>query len=64
MERIVEDRVLFGFSNVVIANPDGTINLSGPRTGKFILRPGETKNLRTPTMDMGISVTVTLDEIR
>ena len=63
VERIVEDRVLFAFRNVVIENPDGTINLSGPQTGKFILRRGETMKLATPTMDAGTSVTVTLEEI-
>jgi hypothetical protein len=63
VERIVEDRVQFEFRNVVIDNPDGTINLTAPTTGKFILRRGDTMKLSTPTMDAGTSVTVTLDEI-
>jgi hypothetical protein len=63
VERIVEDRVQFGFRNVVVNNPGGGINLSGPTTGKFILRCGETNKLSTPTMDAGISLAVTLDEI-
>jgi hypothetical protein len=63
VERIVEDRILFGYRNVVIKNPDGTVNLSAPQTGKFILRLRETMKLATPTMDAGINVMVTLDEI-
>jgi hypothetical protein len=63
VERIVVDRVLFEYRNVVVANPDGTINLSAPNTGKFILRSGETMKLSTPTMDAGTSIAVTLDEI-
>jgi hypothetical protein len=47
----------------VIDNPDGTVNLSAARTGKFILRRGETMKLSTPTMDAGTGVSVTLDEI-
>jgi hypothetical protein len=64
VERIVEDRVLFGYRNVVIENPDGTMNLSAPQSGRFILRPGESMRLCTPTMDAGTSVMVTLNEIR
>jgi hypothetical protein len=63
VERIVEDRVQFGYRNVVVKNPDGTINLSGPQTGKVILRRGETIKLATQTMDVGTSISVTLDEI-
>jgi hypothetical protein len=63
VERIVEDRVGFAYRNLVIDNPDGTINLSAPNSGKFILRRGETMKLSTPTMDAGTGVTVTLDEI-
>jgi hypothetical protein len=63
VERIVADRVLFDYRNVVIENPGGGINLSGPKTGKFILRCGETMKLGTPTMDVGTSISVTLDEI-
>ena len=64
VERIVEDRVGFAFRNLVITNPDGTINLSAPTTGRFILQPGNSMDLCTPTMDAGTSVKVTLDEIR
>ncbi len=63
VERIVVDRVLFEYRNLVMTNPDGTINLSGPKTGKSILRRGETMKLGTPTMDAGTSISVTLDEI-
>jgi len=63
VERIVDDRVQFEYRNVVVKNPDGTINLTAPTTGRFILRRGETMKLSTPTMDAGIGVTVTLDEI-
>jgi hypothetical protein len=64
VERIVEGRVQFGFRNVVVNNPGGGINLSGPTTGTFILLWGETKKLSTPTTDAGICLAVTLDEIR
>lgn len=64
VERIVEDRVLFSYRNLVLTNPDGTVNLSAPQSGKFILHPGECSKLSTPTMDAGTSVTVTLDDIR
>jgi hypothetical protein len=64
VERIVEDRVAFAYRNLVIDNPSGTINLSAPNSGKFILRCGESKKLSTPTMDAGISVMVTLEESR
>ena len=62
-ERIVEDRVQFEYRNIVVENPDGTINLSAPTAGRFILRRGETMKLGTPTMDAGTGVTVSLDEI-
>ncbi len=63
VERIVERRVGFAFRNLVIKNPDGTINLSAPTTGRFILQLGNSVDLCTPTMDAGISVKITLDEI-
>jgi hypothetical protein len=63
VETIVEDRVAFSYRNLVIKNTDGTVNLSAPKSGKFILRPGNCMMLATPTMDAGTSVTVTLDEI-
>jgi hypothetical protein len=63
VERIVEDRVGFAFRNLVIKNPDSTINLSAPSTGRFTLRPGNSMDLGTPTIDAGTSVKVTLDEI-
>jgi hypothetical protein len=61
---IVTDRVGFAYRGLVISNPDGTINLSAPSTGQFILRPGESKKLSTPTMDAGVSILVTVHEIR
>jgi hypothetical protein len=64
VERIVEDRVGFAYRNLVIKNPDGTVNLSAPQSGTFILRSGMSAMLATPTLDSGTSVTVTLDEIR
>jgi hypothetical protein len=64
VERIVEDRVGFAYRNLVIENPNGTINLTAPQTGRFILRRGETMKLATATMDAGTSVKLTLDEIR
>lgn len=63
VERIVEDRVGFAYRDLVIENPDGTVNLTAPRTGKFILRRGESMKLDTPTMDMGTGVSVTLNDI-
>ena len=63
VERIVADRAGFFFRRLVIKNPGGTINLTLPDFGRFILRCGETVNLATPTMDMGISVSVELHEI-
>jgi hypothetical protein len=64
VERIVEDRVGFTYRNLVIKNPNGTVNLSAPQLGRFILRPGMSTMLATPTLDVGTSVTVSLDEIR
>jgi hypothetical protein len=64
VERIVEDRVGFAYRNLVIENPNGTVNLSAPQSGRFILRPGMSTMLATPALDAGTSVTVTLDEIR
>jgi hypothetical protein len=64
VEHIFADRVGFAYRRLVIDNPDGTINLTAPNFGRFILRLGETKNLSTPTMDAGISVSVTLNDIR
>lgn len=64
VERIVEDRVGFAYRNLVIKNPNGTVNLSAPQSGTFILRSGMSAMLATPTLDAGTSVTVTLDEIR
>jgi hypothetical protein len=63
IERIVEDRVLFAYKNLVLTNPDGTVNLTAPNSGRFILNPAESIQLSTPTMDAGTSVTVTLHEI-
>jgi hypothetical protein len=63
VERIVEGWVDFAYRDLVIENPDGTVNLSAAQTGRFILRRGESMKLDTPTMDMGTGVTVTLNEI-
>ena len=64
VERIVQDRVGFAYSNLVIANPGGGLNLSGPRSGRFILRPGESVKLGTPVFDAGSSLELSLDQIR
>jgi hypothetical protein len=64
VDRIVADVVAFAYRNLVVDNPDGTINLSAPRSGTFILRWGQTKKLSTPTMDAGTSVAITVNEIR
>jgi hypothetical protein len=64
VEGIVQDRVGFAYRNLVIENPDGTVNLSAPTSGRFVLRTGNSMMLATATMDAGTSVTVTLDEIR
>lgn len=64
VEHIVADRVGFAYRRLVIDNPDGTINLSAPNSGQFVLRRGETKKLSTPTMDAGTNVLVTLNDIR
>jgi len=63
VETIVEDRVAFTYRNLVIKNPDGTVNLTAPNSGRLILRPGNSMNLTTPTMDAETSVMVTLDDI-
>ena len=41
----------------------GTVNLTAPNAGRFVLMPGQSMKLATPTMDAGVSVTVTLDQI-
>jgi hypothetical protein len=64
VERIVNDVVVLAHRNLVVDNPGGGINLTAPTSGKFILRWGETKNLSTPTMDGGTSVSVTVNEMR
>jgi len=64
VERIVQDRAGFAYSNLVIANPGGGLNLSGQRSGRFILRPGESVKLGTPVFDAGASLTLSLDRIR
>jgi|SRR5580658_5622663 hypothetical protein len=64
VERIVVDRVGFAYRKLVIKNANGTVNLSAPQSGMFILRPGNSTTLATPTLDAGTSVTVSLDEIR
>jgi hypothetical protein len=64
VERIVEGKAGFAYRNLVIANPNGTVNLGGPTSGRFILQPGESMKLRSATMDMGTTVTVSLHEIR
>jgi hypothetical protein len=64
IERIVADRVGFAYRNLVIKNPNGTINLSASQSGRFILWPGNKAMLAIPTMGPGTSVTVTLDQIR
>jgi hypothetical protein len=58
VERIVEDRLGFAYRNLVIKNPNGTVNLSAPQSGRFILRPGNSMKLCTPTMDGGTSVSI------
>jgi hypothetical protein len=63
VETIIEDRVGFAYRNLG-KNPDGTVNLSTPQSGRFILRPGNSRKLATPTMDSGTFVSVTLDQIR
>ena len=64
VETIVQDRVGFAYRNLVMKNPGGTVNLSAAQSGRFILGPGTSMMLATPTLDAGTSVTVTLDEIR
>jgi hypothetical protein len=64
IDRIVADIVVFAYRNLVVANPGGGINLTAPTRDRFILRWGETKSLATPTMDAGIGVEITLNEIR
>jgi len=64
VERIVQDRAGFAYSNLVIANPGGGLNLSGQRSGRFILRPGESVKLGAPVFDAGASLTLSLDQIR
>jgi hypothetical protein len=64
VDSIVEDRVGLSYRNLVIKNPGGGLNLSAPRQGKFIRRPGESVQLGTPVLDAGASLTLTLDEIR
>jgi len=64
VERVVVDQVQFLYKKLVIANPGGTINLTAPASGQFILKPRESMRLATPTMDGGTSVVVTLHEIQ
>jgi hypothetical protein len=64
VERIVQDRVGFVYRNLITRNLNGTLNLSAPRSGRFVLQPGNSMMLATATLDAGTSVTVTLDEIR
>ena len=63
VERLVAEQVLFTYRNLVVENSDGSVNLSGPRTGHFILRPGNSMRLSSATLDAGTSVSVTLDAI-
>ena len=63
VERIVADRVGFFFRRLVIKNPGGGLNLTIPDFGRFILRCGEKVEMGTPTMDIGISVSLELHEI-
>lgn len=63
VERIDAERVGFLYRRLVISNPDGTINLTAPSTGRFVLGFGESTQLVTPTMDAGIHVSITLHEI-
>jgi hypothetical protein len=64
VERIVQDRVGFVYRNLITKNLNGTVNLSAPSWGRFILQPGNSMMLATGTLDVGTSVTVTLNEIR
>jgi hypothetical protein len=62
-ETIFGHKVIFCYRRLVIANPSGTVNLTAPNAGRFVLMPGQSMKLATPTMDAGVSVTVTLDQI-
>lgn len=58
-----DDRAVFEHQRLVIRNPSGTINLTAPSTGTFLLRPGQRIELATPTMDGGICLSVALESI-
>ena len=63
-ESIVQDRVGCVYRNLITRNLNGTVNLSAPPSGRFILQPGNSMMLATAMLDAGTSVTVALDEIR
>jgi len=60
---LLEDRAFFEYQRLVIKNADGSINLSAPAAGTFLLKPGQHVDLATPTMDGGLLLCVTLNSI-
>jgi hypothetical protein len=51
------------YQGLVMENGDGTVNLSGPRTGSLVLTIRQSIHLSTATMDAGTSFDVTLEGI-
>jgi hypothetical protein len=47
----------------VIENPNGTVSLFGPYSGRFVLQPGQSIKLATPTLDGGTHLFLRLDAI-
>jgi hypothetical protein len=60
---LLEDRAVFEHQRLVVVNPNGTINLSAPATGSFLLKPGQRIDLATPTMDGGLHLSVALESV-
>lgn len=61
--RIWEGKALFCWRNLVTLNENGRYSLFGPYEGRIYLRPGESIELATPTLDGGWFLHVQLNSV-
>ncbi len=63
VEAIGPDRITVTFSGMVMENPDGTIPLSAPPSGRCMIQLRRCMRLATPTLDGGTLLSLTLERI-
>ena len=63
VDAVGPDHITVTYSGMVMRNPDDTIPLSAPPTGRCMIQIRHCMRLATPTMDGGTLVALTLERI-